>query len=325
MVGDMPPPLAHSTEEIELYLRLHPCECGESEPGGSSVRRVDGGWVVRYSQDCAGCGRPRVREFRLPELASGAVWSDSADPSELLDAGEWCWVADSYGRGPADLTRLTEDEHVRARADRRAAAAAIDEVLKFLPDGADEVPDSAFWSDRGRAVRERDPDRFSRLRLEASRAAYRRLLAEAERVTGAASLGDQPRFASAVLPGDGAGRGVALPNRLLPEAERAAVAAYLRGAPMVLACWGLDPDPFDPARPEVVPAHLRSDGRWVWPESLAYFAERYGVPPEPDLLAHIQEQGYEWPVELADEVLDRVVRALRDEGSEAGLVTGTSA
>ncbi|WP_203861653.1 hypothetical protein [Plantactinospora mayteni] len=322
------PPLAHSTEEIELYLRLHPCECGESEPGGSSVRRVDGGWVVRYSEDCAGCGRPRLLEFRLPELAgalSGAVWSDSADPSELLDAGEWCWVADSFGGGPADLTGLSEDERVRVRVDRRAAAAALDEVLKFVPEGADQVPESAFWSDRGRAVRERDPDRFSRLRLAASRAAYRRLLAEAEQVTGVARRpGDRPRFSGAVPPRDGAGR-VALPDRLLAEAERAAVAGYLRGAPMVLACWGLDPDPFDPAQPEVVPAHLRSDGHWVWSESLAYFAERYGVPPEPELLAHIEEQDYEWPVDLDDEVLDRVVRALRDEGSEAGLVTETSA
>ncbi|MEO3927568.1 hypothetical protein ABGB07_27410 [Micromonosporaceae bacterium B7E4] len=125
-----------------------------------------------------------------------------------------------------------------------------------------------------------------------------------------ASADDEPRFAAVRFDRDRAGRPVP-PARRLEYAERAAVVAYLRESPVVVANWGYDPDPLDPEHTEVVPAHLHTDGRWVWPESLAYFAERYGVPPEPELLAHIEERRYEWPAEVDDEILDRIGRLLR--------------
>lgn len=117
------------------------------------------------------------------------------------------------------------------------------------------------------------------------------------------------RLASAVdTPLDASGRAV-LPEQRLTEAERAPVAAYLRDAPIVLAAFGYDRDPYDPGHPEMVPLHLHTDGEWVWSESLAYFAERYGVAPEPDLLAHLRRQGYRCPevdetgLRLAEEAL----------------------
>ncbi|MFI5731868.1 hypothetical protein ACIA49_17220 [Kribbella sp. NPDC051587] len=59
------------------------------------------------------------------------------------------------------------------------ASAALDEVLKFIPDGADAVPREAFASELGRAVYDAGPDRFARAEL-----AYRRgLLAEARELT----------------------------------------------------------------------------------------------------------------------------------------------
>jgi hypothetical protein len=49
----------------------------------------------------------------------------------------------------------------------------VDEVLKFLPDGADGLPDSAFWTERGETVRMLDPSRFEPCRLVALRDKYR--------------------------------------------------------------------------------------------------------------------------------------------------------
>jgi len=50
------------------------------------------------------------------------------------------------------------------------AIACVDEVLKFLPAGADEPPAAAFWSADGRSERDRDPARFARSALNQRRA-----------------------------------------------------------------------------------------------------------------------------------------------------------
>lgn len=117
----------------------------------------------------------------------------------------------------------------------------------------------------------------------------------------AARWGDEPgvRFAGPPM----------ADRRPLPDDERGRVAAYLREAPIVVAGFGFDPDPFDPDGAEVVPLHLHTDGAWVWSASLGYFAERYGMAPEPDLLAHIEQRGYRWP-ELDRATLDRVSRLI---------------
>jgi hypothetical protein len=87
------------------------------------------------------------------------------EPSELLDPGEWLVVADlAANRAPA-----------ADQADFALAAAAIDEVLKFIPDGADEVPEAALRGGTGREAYAREPGRFRRRRLEAVAAAYRDL------------------------------------------------------------------------------------------------------------------------------------------------------
>ena len=53
-------------------------------------------------------------------------------------------------------------------------------MLNFLPEGADAVPESAFWSQAGRLVYESSPDRFSRDALVAERDERAGRLAEFE-------------------------------------------------------------------------------------------------------------------------------------------------
>ncbi|GAA3980071.1 hypothetical protein GCM10023085_72940 [Actinomadura viridis] len=91
-------------------------------------------------------------------------------------------------------------------------------------------------------------------------------------------------------------------SAVLSAAERWRVVAFLRDAPLVLAAYGTGEDPYAGDLP-VVPLHIHTDGAWVWSESLAYFAEKYGLPPEPDLPAHIRARGYRW-----SEVDDRTLR-----------------
>ncbi len=177
----MTAPLARTNEEAYLYMELHPCECGATDfDATSSVGQVAGGWVSRYVGRCTECGRDRAFEFRQPDeiaVPTGAAWATGTRPSELLDPGEWLYVADTYGSTGTDPAELSSVQRAQVRTDLLAAAAALDEVLKFVPPAADEVPASAFWSPRGRAVRDAEPGRFHRVRLEAAQEVYRAAVA----------------------------------------------------------------------------------------------------------------------------------------------------
>jgi hypothetical protein len=180
-------PLARTNAEAHLYMELHPCQtCGEGdfEPR-SSVVFVDGDLASHYTGRCRGCGAAREFTFRIPQ---DVVLPDLEHPafgeeqvSQLLDPGEWLWLADVIARKtPAEPTGLSHDERRNARIDLRTAAAALDEAVKFVPEGADAVPGTACWSERGSQVYSDEPGRFRRIRLEAVARAYRDL---AERFT----------------------------------------------------------------------------------------------------------------------------------------------
>ncbi|MGA8115047.1 MAG: hypothetical protein WCA46_15380, partial [Actinocatenispora sp.] len=104
------------------------------------------------------------------------------------------------------------------------------------------------------------------------------------------------RWASAPELGRGDAAESALRERpRLHGFDRGAVSGYLRGAPVALTAMGFGADVLDPSAPEAVPMNVRTDGTWVWSEALAYFADRYGIAPEPEFLNHIQRNGFRWP------------------------------
>jgi hypothetical protein len=111
-----------------------------------------------------------------------------AEPSTALDAGEWLAAADRIATGgPVEPEALSPPERASAAYAMAGAAAAVAEVLKFIPDGADAVPLEAIWTERGQAEFARDPWRMRRARLEVLEAAYR---ASAARLDGNGNDGD---------------------------------------------------------------------------------------------------------------------------------------
>ncbi|MFD2419622.1 hypothetical protein [Amycolatopsis pigmentata] len=98
--------------------------------------------------------------------------------------------------------------------------------------------------------------------------------------------------------------------RITDEAERARLVDYLKAGAELLATTGTLPDIVDPGRGDVVPASFRTDGSWVWTDTVTYYLEEHHVSPDPDLLQHIQaSQG---PPPRPDTVaLDRARAALR--------------
>ncbi|MEV0993373.1 hypothetical protein [Nonomuraea sp. NPDC050202] len=165
-------PVARTRDEALVYLDLNPCECGSVETEwDSGVVSIGGALVKCYSGVCEGCGSDREYLFSLPRrevMPSGWPTFGGPEPSQLLDAGEWLWLADfTAGNVPEDPES--------ARRVLSMARAAVEEVLKFIPEGQDDVPAEAFWSARGREVREAEPPRFRRDRLLVVRDTYHEL------------------------------------------------------------------------------------------------------------------------------------------------------
>ncbi|WP_240780015.1 hypothetical protein [Nonomuraea zeae] len=155
-----------------MYLDLTPCECGSIETEwDSGVVSVEGSMAKCYSGVCAGCDAEREFLFSLPRReVMPRAWPTFGghEPSQLLDAGEWMWVADlTAGNVPSDPAN--------AQRALSMARSAVEEVLKFIPEGQEEVPQDAFWSARGQEVRDAEPPRFRRDRLEVVRDTYRDL------------------------------------------------------------------------------------------------------------------------------------------------------
>jgi hypothetical protein len=160
--------LARTNLEAHLAMDLAPCACGETRfARQSAVLRRGDDLCSRYTGACAKCGAAREFVFRIPEEIlhpiPGEVRYGGAEPSELLDPGEWLAVADLHAK------RST-------RGDLAIAIAAMEEILKFAAPGAERVPEAAFTSERGRAVLATEPGRFRIARLEIVLKTYRDLL-----------------------------------------------------------------------------------------------------------------------------------------------------
>lgn len=171
----MPFAVARTRDEAHLYLDLHPCEvCASVDTAWSTgLLTVEGELTSRYAGVCEVCGTEREFLFGVPArpvLPDGYPTFGGPEPSQLLDAGEWLWVADlTAGNVPVD-------DRAEAHRTLSIAAAAVEEVVKFVEPGGTEVPDTAFWSERGLEVRAAEPGRFTLDRLRIVRDTYRELV-----------------------------------------------------------------------------------------------------------------------------------------------------
>ena len=161
--------LARSSPECHLYIALHPCDCGETE--GPTKHRLESrgeDLVAVYDGPCPRCAVPRRFEFALdPEIAPGGKFG-GAKASQIIDAGQFLAVADAAARQvPASTSGMDDRERQRARSQMSRAIAALEEVLKFIPEGADSIPGEALFSVAGQALYRSEPGRFRRSRLEA--------------------------------------------------------------------------------------------------------------------------------------------------------------
>ncbi|MFI6520174.1 hypothetical protein ACIBF1_31780 [Spirillospora sp. NPDC050679] len=93
------------------------------------------------------------------------------------------------------------------------------------------------------------------------------------------------------------------------DAERTPLGNYLGQAPIVLSARGFDEDMLDPARPADVPMSFHTDGTWIWPGAAGYYLRVHGVAPDPELVAHIRDRGYQVP-EVSEEAKEAAVKVI---------------
>ncbi|GAA2832137.1 hypothetical protein [Kribbella solani] len=89
--------------------------------------------------------------------------------SRLIDAAQWAVVSASFARRALDAdmayTGAPGQDGSAVELNWEFAADAVAEAIKFLPDGADEVPDTEIWTEYGRQAKARHPHLVSRAKL----------------------------------------------------------------------------------------------------------------------------------------------------------------
>jgi hypothetical protein len=101
----------------------------------------------------------------------------------------------------------------------------------------------------------------------------------------------------------------------LPEPERHRLAAYLSGGEPLLVTTARMNDVVTPALGAVVPTNFRTDGRWIWNDATVYYLQRYGLAPEPDLVAHIRRVDFV-PPEVDGAAIHRALAALQEPAGD---------
>jgi hypothetical protein len=169
-------PVVRTRDEAHLYMDLHPCERCQSVDvvWESGFTEDEGAPARRYYGVCRGCQSPREFVFRLPEQPSipgpdDVVFFGGPEHSQLFDPGEWRLIADvgiQDGSAPRSGDPAVDANLKHSFA---LAVAAFGEILKFIPEGGDAVPETSFWTAHGRAAYEQNPALFRRDHLERRR------------------------------------------------------------------------------------------------------------------------------------------------------------
>ncbi|AEV82489.1 DNA-directed RNA polymerase subunit beta' [Actinoplanes sp. SE50] len=167
--------VAQTYAEAYLYLDLTPCECGETAFTPSVVAEAD---CVRWFGVCPRCGRERSFRFRFGDRPDSTGFSHREAPSELIDAGQWLWVAERYLSGVPQsipgIRALPRDQQKTVQALLDVADAALDEAAKFWTTMEDDedLPESALWTGWSRQARAAAPERFRRRWLSDQRSRW---------------------------------------------------------------------------------------------------------------------------------------------------------
>jgi len=182
----MPMLTARTLAEGRVYAGLMADDDAEA---GETLTEGEQSWTL------ASGGTEVEVPYASDQVARRAGATFGLGVSQLVDAGQWVLVASTYADRAVDAAvRLgaataAEDDVRGVELTWAVAADAIGEALKFLPDGAAELPDEAFWSEAGTQARADQPERFTRDQLVDDLEYYRGALDDFRAAHGLAGQG----------------------------------------------------------------------------------------------------------------------------------------
>jgi hypothetical protein len=119
------------------------------------------------------------REVEIPFVAPEEPLVEGfggEEPSELLDPAQWLLHADRMAASvPSSPEGLEPDAVAEAARRLERAAACLEEVIKFVPDGERQIPLEAMWTPIGKVTWMKEPGRFGSARLQAVADTYRKI------------------------------------------------------------------------------------------------------------------------------------------------------
>lgn len=212
MTNATPPPLephivetpgpVRNSHELTVWAAKHPCACGETdiEPlAYVSGRMADGRTLALLRGPCPSCERPRqIRSWLLHDhyipIPTGFELVATPDPSQVIGPHEFLATvlrADLAAEPDTlDASQFADEYPRNSRALR-----AINELAKFLPAGADAIPDDAYQGDGWPAARAEHSECYTRAWIERVRArlADQRKRFEANEERGASPVAPAPK------------------------------------------------------------------------------------------------------------------------------------
>jgi hypothetical protein len=80
----------------------------------------------------------------------------------------------------------------------------------------------------------------------------------------------------------------------LDESEAAKVVTYLEAGSFVSRMTRPSlPDPLSGSETPVVPVSIRTDGEWIWNDSLTYFVKMYRIAPTDEFMRYLRSRDFE--------------------------------
>jgi hypothetical protein len=123
--------------------------------------------------------------------------------------------------------------------------------------------------------------------------AYQRLVSAYGELVWASTPAPEIRMARVFDGVDAAGGPVFVADRTRVTGDdlRDELLEYLRAGQPVATTTSTMDDVVDPDRGRVVPMSFRTDGEWIWPDTIAYYLENHGLVVDDDFVAHIRAAG----------------------------------
>lgn len=164
---------ARTVAEANLYMDLRGAEAG---PRNHRLVEVGGDLVSLYEARCFDEATPTRFAFKIENTTAPPGVLGGPRPSQILAPDEFLFWADRLSKQvPASPEGLAAEPRRRARQMLETAASCLLEAAKFIPPGAERVPEERM------ALRHRweqlsiTPGRFDRARLEIVAKTYNNL------------------------------------------------------------------------------------------------------------------------------------------------------